>query len=256
MAHFSDNLHLGGLLVSDGILPIKAVAANPTVQMGVGPLGRVFALDIVPLTVQTASLAALQAPTSGTPMVLGAGTGLTSGPAPDGSGATVYFFDVPRAVSLTNTTNNLSGINFLVTGYDNYGRKTTQLMAGPNNNTVNSLKTFAAILSIVPQGTSAYTLSAGTSDIFGLSFYISDAGYCGSVKWNNTLAQDAGTLVLGDATNPATNATGDPRGTYKPSANASNGARRLVFLQIMAANQVGAEKDGLTPQTILGVNPA
>ena len=252
--HVSDNLHMGGMLVAAGILPLKTASANPTVQQGVGPLGRVFAYDIVPLTIQTASLAVLQAPTNGTGLTLVAGTGITLGTAPDGSGVTTYFFDVPRAVSLTSGA-NLSAINFLITGYDNYGRRTTQLQAGPNNNTVNTLKTFAGVISVVPQGTSASTVSVGSSDIFGLPYVISDAGYAAAVKWNNTLAQDAGTLVLADATSPATSATGDPRGTYKPSANASNGARRLVFLQIMKDNQVGTEKDGITLTTILGVTP-
>ena len=45
-----------------------------------------------------------------------------------------------------------------------------------------------------------------------------------STKWNNTLAQDAGTFVAADATSPATSATGDPRGTYLPSS-ASDGTR-------------------------------
>ena len=69
-------------------------AENPTAQYGVGPLGRVVFRDITPLALGTANLAVLQAITNGVPMVLVAGTGLTAGIAPDGSGSTVYVFDV------------------------------------------------------------------------------------------------------------------------------------------------------------------
>lgn len=250
--HASDDLFLGGFLVPGGILPLRTDSANPTIQPGAGPLGRVIFLNIVPLTIQTASLAALQASVKGVGLTLAAGTGLTQGFAPDGSGAIVYYFDVARSLSLTSVS-DLSAINYLVTGYDFYGRRTTQLMAGPNNNTVTSLKAFASIQSIVPQGASASTVSAGTSDIFGIPWVVSDAGYVISAKWNNTLAQDAGTLVLADATSPATNATGDPRGTYKPSANASNGSRRLVLCIHLTGGQCGVNAN---VTNLLGVTPA
>ena len=227
-------------------------AENPTAQYGVGPLGRMMVRNITPLTLQTASLAALQAPTNGVPLTLGAGTGLTLGTAPDGSGATVYVFDVPRSVSLTSVS-DIHLTNFLVTMFDEYGRKQTQLMAGPNDNTVNSLKAAKSILSIVPQGTSASTVSAGTSDVFGLPFVAKNAAYVISVKWDATLAANAGTFVAADVTTPATNLTGDPRGTFAQAGNASNGSRQLLVYLHVDGTQCGSSA---TLVNAIGVTPA
>jgi hypothetical protein len=247
--HTSDDLYLGGFLPS-GLTIFKTVAGER--QQGVGPMGRVAFHNIVPLTLQTANIAALQAPTAQTALTLAAGTGATVGTAPDGSGATVYQFDCCRSVSLTSGS-NLSAINFLVTGYDFYGMKQTQLMTGPNGNTVNSLKAFTSVLSVVPQGTSANTVSVGSSDVFGLPFVCPDAGYIVSAKWANVLAQNAGTLVNADTTSPATNLTGDVRGTYAQAGAASNGSRRLVICQHLDGTQCGPNA---TQTAALGVTPA
>lgn len=249
MAHHSDDIYLGGFLPT-GLYIGKTTAGER--QQGVGPMGRITFMNLVPLTLQVANIAALQAPTAQTALTLAAGTGVTVGQAPDGSGLNVYQFDCCRAVSLTSGS-NLSAINFLITGYDFYGVKQTQLLAGPNGNTVNTTKTFTSVLSVVPQGTSASTASIGSADIFGLPFVCPDAGYIVSAKWNNILAQNAGTLVNGDATSPATNLTGDVRGTYAQSGAASNGSRRLVLALHLDGTQCGPNA---TQTAALGVTPA
>lgn len=232
-----DDLYTGPL-GPNGFCLISTGGENPTRQYGVGPLGRVAFRNIVPLTLQTANIAALQASTSGTALTLAAGTGVTTGVAPDGSGSMVYQFDVARAVSLTSTS-NLSAINYLITGFDEYGVKLTQLKAGPNNNTVNTLKAFKSVLSVVPQGTSASTVSVGSSDVFGLQFRMIDATYIVQAKWDSTLAANAGTFVAADTTSPATNATGDVRGTFAQAGGASNGSRRLIITMHVDATQCG-----------------
>jgi hypothetical protein len=248
--HTSDDLYLGGFYPS-GLTLGKTNSENPTLNQGVGPAGRVFFWNIVPAAIGTTNIAALAAPTSGIAMTLAAGAGVTVGTAPDGSGATVYQFDVPRAVSLTSGS-DLHLINFLIVGYDFYGQKLSQLKAGPNGNTVNTLKAFASVLSITPQGTSASTLSAGSSDIFGLPYVIKDAGYIVQAKWNNTLAANAGTLVTADS-NPATNLTGDVRGTFAQAGAASDGAKRLVICMHLDGTQCGAFA---TQTNLLGVAEA
>lgn len=257
--HVTDDLYTGPVGPNGFVLfstltpnPTGMPQGNPTRQYGVGPLGRVVQRNIIPLALATANLAVLQAPTTSVPLTLAAGTGLTLGTAPDGSGASIYMFDTPRCVSLTSVS-NLSAINFLVTMYDEYGRLQTQLMTGPNANTVNSLKAAMAIRSIVPQGTSANTVSAGTSDVFGLPFRMIDAGYIVSAKWAGVLAQNAGTFTAADLTNPATNLTGDPRGTYAQSGAASNGANRLVIVMHVDGTQCGPNG---TQTNAIGVTPA
>jgi len=225
---------------------------NPTSQPGIGPAGRIVFRNIVPLTLQVANVAALQALTSGTALTLAAGTGVTLGTAPDGSGASVIVFDVARAVSLTSVS-DLSAINVLIVGFDEYGARMSQLRAGPNNNTVNTLKAFKSVLSVTPQGTSASTMSVGTSDVFGLQYRMIDAAYIVQAKWDNTLAANAGTFVAADQTSPATNATGDVRGTFAQAGNASNGSRRLIISMHVDGSQCGTNA---TQTNAIGVTQA
>lgn len=244
MTHIPDNLHLGGGQGAGGpwFLPGQALNA------GIGPLARVFVYDITPLTVQTANIAALQAQTLTVPLTLTAGTGVTLGA--DGAGTPIYIFDVPRAVSLTSA-GNLSAGNFTVVGYDAYGQRQTQTRAGPNANTVNTLKAFKSVISVTPAASSATTVSVGSSDIFGLPFAVPDVGLVQSVKWAQTLAADAGTFVAAVTTDPNTATLGDVRGTYLPSS-ASNGTRRLVMSFLLTDTQVGP---AATLRGALGVLP-
>lgn len=244
----NDDLFLGNAQAIGTLRPTSA--DNPTAQAGVGPMGRVAFHNMIPLTKQAANVAALQAVVAAG-LVLAAGTGATSAPAPDGSGGTVIVFDTPRAVSLTSAA-NLSAINFTITGFDLYGRRTSQTRAGPNANTVNTLKAFASVLSVTASAGSGSTVSIGSADIFGLPYTLIDIGYIVSNKWAGALAQDAGTAVVADATSPATAATGDPRGTYAPSS-ASDGVKRLVICQHLDGTQAGAAS---TLVAAVGVTPA
>lgn len=243
MTNHTDDIYLGAAQLP----PLNSVQST---NQGVGPMGRTAYLNIVPLTKQAANVAALQASTSGVAFAITAGTGATAGLAPDGTGRPVIVLDTNRCVSLTSGA-NLSGVNYTITGFDIYGRLQTQTRAGPNNTTVNTTKAFASVLSIVPSATNAGTMSVGMADIFGFSWSIIDAGLI-IPKWANALAQDAGTLVVADATSPATAATGDPRGTYAPSS-ASDGSKRLVVWAHLMGVQVGPTA---TQVGAIGVQPA
>lgn len=202
-------------------------ATGPSPQMrGIGPVGRVFTYNIAPATLATNNIALAQTTGGAANLVLTAGAGVTA--VVDAAGVTRYQLDVPRALALASTA-DLSAVNLTIKGYDIYGQPMSQLIAGPNNNTVTTLKAFYQVTSISASGAIGTNMTVGTSDIFGLPIRVDDAGYLIKSAWNNTLAQDAGTFVVADVTSPATNATGDVRGTYKPSANASNGTRRLVL---------------------------
>lgn len=234
-----DDLYLGNFVGPQGLSLLTTAGENPTAQIGVGPAGRIFFMNIVPLTKQAANVAALQHMTQGTGLTLAAGTGATLGTAPDGSGSPVIVFDTPRCVSLTSTA-DLHLINYTVTGYDYRGVKMSQVKAGPNNSTVTTLKAFKSVLSIVPGTTDGTNnVSAGSADIFGLSLAVPHIEYVVAAKWAGALADDAGTFVVADTTSPATTATGDVRGTYAPSS-ASDGSKRLVLAFHLDATQVGS----------------
>lgn len=144
-----------------------------------------------------------------------------------------------RCISITGVAGGAGGA-FLVSGYDQYGYKMSQLLpVGAGAVTANSTKAFKAITSVVPQFTDAHNYSVGTADIFGFGMYTN--------FWESTLIRYNGGLIVastgftaGDTTTPATT-TGDVRGTYAVQS-ATDGVKRLSM--------------GATPTiTALAVNP-
>lgn len=247
----SDDLFLGAAIVGGPGMAGNdpATGGGPTVQsQGVGPMGRIYTYDIVPVTLGAALLAALQTLGGAGNFVLTAGAGVTTRVV---NGETRFVLDVPRSVSFTSA-GNISAVTMTVTGYDVYGRRMTQTLAGPNANTVNTLKAFKEVVSVAANGAVGTNTSIGIGDTFGLPVRVTDAGYIVSVKWAGALAQDAGTFVAAVTTDPNTAALGDVRGTYLPSS-ASNGARRLLVH--VAVPAIGSGPNA-TRAGAVGVTPA
>ena len=225
MPQLSDDIFLGPAYAPG---PQSYAPGNPApMERGVGPMGRVFVFDIVPLTLQAAGLASSQNPGSGAAFALTAGTGVTARTRADGT--IEYVLDVPRCVTITAAGANTAA--YRVEGYDQYGQFMTANVAAPSSSTVATTKAFKTVTRVVNTNAAAGAngLTVGFNDKFGLPVRVTDAGYIVSVKWNGALADDAGTFVAADQTDPATAATTDVRGCYTPSANASNGVRRLVM---------------------------
>lgn len=224
-------------------------------------------LSQVPSAIATANIAALAHVVNGTPMTLVSATGsgitvvgtsgftafannnqlipagacaidglpsLTSFGSPDSNGEyKVNFYNagsmISRAVSITGVTAGAGG-NFIVAGYDWYGYPMTQLITvAAGVNTVNSLKAFKFVVSVTPQFTDAHNYSVGTADVYGFPI---QAGFFHDtlIWWNETLITANTGFVVPDVTNPATNATGDVRGTYA-TQSASDGTKRLTIAQ-------------------------
>lgn len=97
------------------------------------------------------AIAAAQAPASGTPLTIN-GTLAAGG---------VATMTAQQFIGLTSA-GNLSAINFTITGTDDQGRVISQTIAGPNANTVNTTLNYRTVTSIVPNGTSATTLTVDT----------------------------------------------------------------------------------------------
>jgi hypothetical protein len=232
--------------VNDDLFLGPAVAGGPGMQgatdgptrqfQGVGPLGRIYVFDVVPVTSGAALLAALQTTVGAGNLVLTAGAGVTTVVV---NGQTRLVLDTERRITLTSAGND-SAVNFTISGFDQYGQPMTQLLAGPNANTVSTLKAFKQIVSIAASAAVGVAASAGFSDALGIPVRVTDAGYVLSVKWAGVITQDGGTFVAADVTSPATNATGDVCGVYTPSS-AANGARRLVMAFALPAIAVGPQ---------------
>lgn len=192
-------------------------------DLGVGPLGRVYIWDCIPQTLQTANIAASQTASAAGAVVLTAGTSAKT--VINASGVSVIQLNTPRALQINTSTTARS---ITISGYDYFGQAMTETITVATAGTAKSgKKAFYQVASATISG-SATAVTIGTTDILGLPVRAIDAGYVVKVGWNNTLAQDAGTFVAADMTTPATATTGDVRGTYTPSS-ASDGTKRLVM---------------------------
>jgi hypothetical protein len=215
----------------------NALLQNPSqMSVGVGPLGRVYIWDAVPQAKLTTNIVAAVI-TTATTLTLAAGAGVTS--VTTTSGATVLQLDCPRAVSTTTGAGSPTTVNITVSGYDYYGQAMSEVIATGTaaSTTVNGKKAFYQISSVTASGASVVTIAVGTTDILGAPLRITDRGYVCRAGWDNTLAEDAGTMTVA-ATQTATTTTGDVRGTYLPSS-AADGVKRLVMEIALPAIAVG-----------------
>jgi hypothetical protein len=202
-------------------------------DLGVGPLGRVYVWDCVPLALQTANIAASQTASGSGSLTLTAGTSVKT--VTNAAGVTVLQLNTPRALQV-NTSTTARAVT--ISGYDYFGQAMTETITVATAGTPKfGAKAFYQIASATING-SATAVTIGTSDIFGLPVRCIDAGYIVKVGWNNTLLQNAGTFVAADMTNPATSTTGDVRGTFSPTT-ASDGVKRLVMTIALPAIAVG-----------------
>lgn len=235
MPQFSDDLFLGPAQTYMGTNVNSNLGDPSPMDLGVGPVGRIYVWDTVPLTKGAANIAAASAYTAA--ITLTAGTGVTSVVRSDG--VTALQLDVPRAVSVTIGAGTITDRNVTVTGYDYYGQKMSEVIATgtTQSTTVNGKKAFFQIISATVSGAVGATISLGTADIFGSPVRFTNRGYLARVGWDNTLAENAATATVAD-TATATTTTGDVRGTVAPSS-AADGAKRLVVAVLLTAIQVG-----------------
>jgi len=209
-------------------------------DLGVGPVGRIYMWDVVPQALVTNNVAASQTPAAAGSLTLTAGTSVKSVVRTDGT--TVLQLDLPRAVQLTTVSGTITtSRNLTVSGYDYYGQPMSEVIAtGTTSSAVANVagkKAFYQISSIAISGALPVAIIVGTTDVLGLPVRVFNVSYIASVKSNNTLAQDAGTFVAA-ATATATTTTGDVRGTYTP-ATASDGIVRTTMGILLPAIAVG-----------------
>jgi len=204
-------------------------------DLGIGPLGRIYVWDVIPQALVANNIAAAQ--TTSAAITLTAGTSVKSVVRNDGT--TVLQLDLPRAVSIVSGTGTLTNRNVTISGYDYYGQAMSEVIATGTvqSTTVKGKKAFFQISSATISGALGATIAIGTTDILGLPVRVFNVAYIASVKSNSTLAQDAGTFVAAD-TATATTTTGDVRGTYVP-ATASDGIVRTVMGILLPGIAVG-----------------
>ena len=249
MPQFSDDLFLGSAQTYMGTNYNSSLGDPSPMDLGVGPVGRVYVWDVVPLTKQTNNISTAASYAGAGSATLAAGTGTTAVVRPDG--VSVIQLDCPRAVSITIGTGTITNRNVTITGYDYYGQPMSEVIATgtTQSTTINGLKAFYQISGATVSGAVGGTVAIGTTDVLGCPVRFNDKGYLSRVGWAGALAEDAATVVVADATT-ATTTTGDVRGTVTPSS-AANGTRRLVVSVLLTAIQCGPNA---TRAGALGVN--
>ena len=249
MPQFSDDLFLGSSQTFMGTNVNLALNDPSQMDLGVGPLGRIYVWDTVPVALATNNIATASVYTS--TVTLTAGTGTTSVVRADGT--TVVQLDVPRAVATTTGAGSPTTRNVTISGYDYYGQPMSEVIAtgAVASTTVNGKKAFFQISGITISGSPVVTVAVGTTDILGVPVRMTNVAYVSSVRWDSTLAADAGTFVAA-VTTAATTTSGDVRGTYVPSS-ATNGTKRLVMGVLLPAIAVGPNS---TRTGALGVTQA
>lgn len=217
-------------------------AGPGTIGRGVGPLGRVYIFDIVPVAASATAVCAAQA-------IAAAGNATINGASASGGVATL---DVARAVNVDSTNAGDTTQTVTITGTDYWNQAQTETITMNGTTAVAGLKAFKTITQVAVSAALAGNLTVGSTDVFGLPYRITNAGYIIRVGWAGALAEDAGTFVAADTTSPATATTGDVRGTYDPSS-AADGSRRLVMALGLTALQAGPNA---TQTAAIGVTPA
>jgi hypothetical protein len=230
MTAFRDDLRLGAAQIPNSF------------EAGLGPLGRVFIYDIVPVTLDADGICAAQG-------ITGASNALINGALASGGTATL---DVPRALQMVSANAGDTTQTVTIYGTDFYGQAQTEARSLNGTSVVNLTKAFKTVTRVAVSATTAGNITVGTRDAFGLPVRTTNVAYVVSVKWNSTLAQDAGTFAAADVTSPATSTTNDVRGTYIP-ANAADSSKRLVMC--IATPAIAAGPDATTAGAI-GVTPA
>lgn len=248
MPQFSDDLFLGAAQTYMGTNSNSNLGDPSPMDLGVGPVGRVYVWDTVPAAKATNNLVTSVTPTGAGALTVVAGTGITAVTLYTGS--TAYQVDVPRAVSVTQASGaGSTARNFTVTGTDYYGQAMSEVITSVAGSTVNGKKAFFQITGITVSGGTVTAVTVGTADIFGAPVRFNNKGYLSRVGWDNALAEDAATVVVADGAT-ATTTTGDVRGTVAPSS-AADGAKRLVVSILLTAIQCGPNA---TRAGALGVN--
>ncbi len=230
MPQFSDDLFLG-TAYAGGAGPVQtnpdgsAYSEPSPMDLGVGPLGRVYIFDLVPATASNTSIVNAQAVAAA-----GSVTMTASSVTLDRTGRCLRF----ASSSAGDTTQTVT-----VTGTDMYGQAMTETRTLNGTTAVNGTKAFYTVTGVTASAALAGNLSVGTRDAYGIPVRVTDAAYVISAKWDATLADNAGTFTAADTTSPATATTNDVRGVYAQAGNAANGTRRLVLSIALTALACG-----------------
>ena len=139
-----------------------------------------------------------------------------------------------RNIALQGVT-SLAAYSAIVSGWDVWGNPMTELITMTTATSVVGKKAFKYIGSVVPGTTSSQPISYGLGDTFGFPVRVDewDQTY---VTWNNSAQTNNNGFAAAVTTNPATNTTGDVRGTVMISTAILTGSGLSTAVSAVATN--------------------
>lgn len=216
--------------VSDDIMlgPVysgKVNADGPGVmELGVGPMGRVYIFDVVPVALNLSGIAAAQAVAGAANLTLTtAATGVTYSTLPNGT--PLLNLDVGRNVDILSSSASDTAVVITVYGYDMYGQAMSEAITTNGTARVAGKKAFKSVYRVASGGAAVGNISVGFGDVIGLPYRVTTRDYI-TFNYNATVGLLTAVTVA-DTTATATTTTGDVRGTIT-LATAANGTKRLV----------------------------
>lgn len=216
--------------VSDDIMlgPVysgKVNADGPGVmELGVGPMGRVYIFDVVPVALNLSGIAAAQAVAGAANLTLTtAATGVTYSTLPNGT--PLLNLDVGRNVDILSSSASDTAVVITVYGYDMYGQAMSEAITTNGTARVVGKKAFKSVYRVASGGAAVGNISVGFGDVIGLPYRVTTRDYI-TFNYNATVGLLTAVTVA-DTTATATTTTGDVRGTIT-LATAANGTKRLV----------------------------
>lgn len=203
MPQFSDDLFLGSAQSFVGTNTTSNLGNPSPMDLGFGPMGRVYLLDETPAAVTTAAVLAAVTPASATTY---SGTQLASASTTAGtsrvtlySGSVVLQLDYPRAVSLTLGAGSPTAANVTISGYDYYGQSMSEIIQTGTtaSTTVNGRKAFFQISSVAFSGGTGVAVSVDTTKIMGLPAKVTDPAYVLTAKFSAGTIDNTSGVVAG-----------------------------------------------------------
>ena len=224
--HFSDGVRVGPILGStfiagENVFSPSIVVPSPVDQLPPGIFTTPMSLlDIVPFKVDTAVLMdpfIVPAPASYLPLKTTSGNSIR---VVSYQGIqNVIQLDCARNLTFTGGAGTVE-TDLYIFGWDQYGLPMVEVLNGPSGATTTvGKKAFLYIRAIYAQLATVGTLSVGIGNVFGLPFLIPHTTYMFFVP--------SGTVEEGDQ-KPASDSTGDVRGTFTPTS-AADGIIRLTI---------------------------
>ena len=216
--------------VSDDIMlgPVYSGNVNAdgpgVMELGVGPMGRVYIFDVVPVALNLSGIAAAQAVAGAANLTLTtAATGVTYSTLPNGT--PLLNLDVGRNVDILSSSASDTAVVITVYGYDMYGQAMSEAITTNGTARVAGKKAFKSVYRVASGGAAVGNISVGFGDVIGLPYRVTTRDYI-TFNYNATVGLLTAVTVA-DTTATATTTTGDVRGTIT-LATAANGTKRLV----------------------------